>query len=391
MHSLKKNKEGKFQFANVLTVSFAHFIHDVYSSFLSPLLPILIERFGITYSMAGLLTIIQRIPSLFNFLFGILADRLKVRFLLILAPFVTAVSMSLMGLVSGYWMLALLLFITGVSSSAFHVPSPVLIKKISGKRTGEGMSYYMVGGELARAVGPIVVLAAVSWWGLPGIWRLIPVGFVASLILYWRFRDIPISQHINRSNQYDGIGASFRKYRFFFLMLTGYTFSRAILKSTLSAFLPTFLTENGSSLWMSGISLSVFEIAGVLGVLVLGRYSDKAGRRLMLIIVAVFSPVFMWLFLITDGYMRYAMLLFLGFFIFSSTPVILAYVQDLKSDRPSFMNGLYMTISFATGALAVFLSGWLADMTSMNTAFYVCIFASALAIPFAFLLKVNKD
>ncbi len=391
MQALEKHKDGKFQFTNVLTVSFAHFIHDVYSSFLAPLLPILIERLGITYSMAGLLTIIQRIPSLFNFLFGILADRLKVRFLLILAPFVTAVSMSLVGLVSGYWMLALLLFITGVSSSAFHVPSPVLIKKISGKRTGEGMSYFMVGGELARAVGPIVVLAAVSWWGLPGIWRLIPVGFVASLILYWRFRDIPISQHINRSSQYEGIGASFRKYRFFFLMLTGYTFSRAILKSTLSAFLPTFLTENGSSLWMSGISLSVFEIAGVLGVLVLGRYSDKAGRRLMLIIVAIFSPVFMWLFLITDGYMRYAMLLFLGFFIFSSTPVILAYVQDLKSDRPSFMNGLYMTISFATGALAVFLSGWLADMTSMTTAFYVCIFASALAIPFAFLLKVKKD
>ncbi len=390
MHAFGKHKEGKFQFANVLTVSLAHFIHDVYSSFLAPLLPILIERLGITYSMAGLLTIIQRIPSFFNFLIGILADRLKVRFLLILAPFVTAVSMSLMGLVSGYWMLALLLFITGVSSSAFHVPSPVLIKKISGKRTGEGMSYYMVGGELARAVGPIVVLAAVSWWGLPGIWRLIPVGFVASLILYWRFRDIPISQHIKRSNQYEGIGASFRKYRFFFLMLTGYTFSRAILKSTLSAFLPTFLAENGSSLWMSGISLSVFEIAGVLGVLVLGRYSDKAGRRLMLIIAAIFSPVFMWLFLITDGYMRYAMLLFLGFFIFSSTPVILAYVQDLKSDRPSFMNGLYMTISFATGAIAVFLSGWLADMTSMTTAFYVCIFASALAIPFAFLLKVKK-
>ncbi len=391
MQALEKHKEGKFQFANVLTVSFAHFIHDVYSSFLAPLLPILIEKLGISYSMAGLLSIIQRIPSLFNFLFGILADRLKVRFLLILAPFVTAVSMSLVGLVSGYWMLALLLFITGVSSSAFHVPSPVLIKKISGKRTGEGMSYYMVGGELARAVGPIVVLAAVSWWGLPGIWRLIPVGFVASLILYWRFRDIPISQHIKRSNQYEGIGASFRKYRFFFLMLTGYTFSRAILKSTLSAFLPTFLTENGSSLWMSGISLSVFEIAGVLGVLVLGRYSDKAGRHLMLIIAAIFSPVFMWLFLISDGYIRYAMLLFLGFFIFSSTPVILAYVQDLKSDRPSFMNGLYMTISFATGAIAVFLSGWLADMTSMTTAFYVCIFASALAIPFAFLLKVKKD
>ncbi len=384
------SQKQTFQTANVLTVSFAHFIHDVYSSFLAPILPIIIERLGITYSAAGLLTIIQRVPSFFNFLIGILADRLRVRFLLIVAPAITALSMSLLGLASTYWMLALLLFIMGISASAFHVPAPVLIRKISGKRTGEGMSYYMVGGEFARAVGPIVILSAVAWWGLEGSWRLFPVGLGASVILYLRFRNMPISDNISRGRPYEKVWDSFKKHMFFFSMLTGYTFARAILKSTLSVFLPVFLTDQGSSLWISGISLSVFEIAGVAGVLVMGKFSDKLGRRFMLIIAAVFSPLFTWLFLITDGSMRFGMLMFLGFFIFSSTPVVLALVQELKSDRPSFMNGLYMTISFTTGAIAVFLSGLLADITSIETAFYMCIFSSAAAIPFAFFLRAGK-
>ena len=39
---------------------------------------------------------------------------------------------------------------------------------------GKGMSYYMVGGELARTAGPMIILGVISWWGLEGTWRLIP-------------------------------------------------------------------------------------------------------------------------------------------------------------------------------------------------------------------------
>ena len=59
-------KSEKFQIGNVITISTAHLVHDVYSSFLAPLLPLLIEKLSISYTMAGILTIIQRIPSLFN-------------------------------------------------------------------------------------------------------------------------------------------------------------------------------------------------------------------------------------------------------------------------------------------------------------------------------------
>jgi hypothetical protein len=40
-----------------------------------------------------------------------------------------------------------------------------MIKQSSGEETGKGMSYFMVGGEFARTLGPILITAAVSWWG----------------------------------------------------------------------------------------------------------------------------------------------------------------------------------------------------------------------------------
>ena len=71
----KKPESCKFQTANVLSTSVAHFFHDIYTSFLAPLLPLLIDKLGINLFQAGTLSVFQRIPTVFNPLFGILAER----------------------------------------------------------------------------------------------------------------------------------------------------------------------------------------------------------------------------------------------------------------------------------------------------------------------------
>ena len=134
---MEKEKENstkkRFQLGSVLTMSFAHFLHDTYSSFLAPILPMLIEKFGMNYTLAGLLTVFQRIPSLINPFVGLIADKKSVRYFVTLTPAITAIAMSLLGAAPNYIILAILLLVMGVSSAIFHVPSPVLIKKVSGK------------------------------------------------------------------------------------------------------------------------------------------------------------------------------------------------------------------------------------------------------------------
>ena len=51
-----------FKTSKVLLVSFGHFTHDVYSSFIAPFLPILIKSLSLNYSKALGLTLLNYGP-----------------------------------------------------------------------------------------------------------------------------------------------------------------------------------------------------------------------------------------------------------------------------------------------------------------------------------------
>ena len=386
---MQENKK-KFQWVKVLDISGAHMLHDIYSAFFAPLVPLLIEKLGLSYFMVGSLTVIQRIASLFNPLIGLMIDKKELRYFIILTPAITAVTMSVIGMAENYFQLAFLLFIMGWSAAFFHVPGPVLIKRVAGDRTGLGMSFYMVAGELARSLGPIIIVSAVSWWGLEGTWRLIPAGWIASIILFFRLRKL---KHLEVKRKVINISVKelLMELKGFYLVITGYTFARGLMRALLVTFLPTYLTSQGETLWYAASTLALLQFSGAVGSLFAGSISDKIGRRETLIIIALITPVLMFLFILTSGWLNMVILVLIGLFLFGSGPVLLALVQDLSSERPSFTNGVFMTISFAFGAFATLLVGLLSDMISLETTFLVSPLFALLAIPFAFKLKNKKD
>lgn len=378
----------KFQFSNVATISFAHLVHDVFSSFLAPLLPLLIDKHGISLSMAGLLNVFQRIPSLFNPFVGLIADKLPIRYVLILAPSLTAICTSLLGVVPYYSLLAILLFMAGIGASLFHVPAPVMIKAVSGFRIGKGMSFFMLGGEFARSLAPIVILGAVSIWGLEGTYKLIPVGLFSSFILYIRFRNIPISKNFKNEKKDSTAKETFFKILPTFVSITGIIFFISLIKSALTTFLPTFVTHQGESIWVGGISLSILQLAGAAGTFASGTISDKIGRRETLLIMSIVTPVLMFLFVVAGESFAVPLLLLMGFFMFASTPVLLAIVNDIDSEHQAFINGIFMTVNFVFSALAVVFIGILGDLFGLETAYTISPFLGLIAI--LFILRLPK-
>lgn len=380
-------EKRRFQTGNVILISVAHMLHDIYSSFLAPILPLLIEKFALTYAMAGLLSLLQRLPALLNPFVGIIADRIAMRYLVIVSPAVTAIAMSLLGLAPSLTVLAILLMVMGVSSALFHVPTPVMIRKVSGDKVGKGMSFYMFGGEIARTIGPLIILAAVSLWGLEGTYKLIPFGLAASLVLFFKLRNIKISQDFHEREEQKGILKVLVKYLPLFIILIGITFFRAVMRAALTTFLPTYITEMGQSWIVGGYYLSILELAGAIGTLFWGSYSDKIGRKSALLIIAIVSPVLMYLFVEVKGIFNIPLLILLGFFLLGTTPILLALVQDRAKERPAFMNGIFMSISFGTSALAVVLFGLIADRTGLEEAFKITAYIALGAIPFILFIK----
>jgi FSR family fosmidomycin resistance protein-like MFS transporter len=365
---VNKQNNKEFNKKEVLTISSAHFAHDIFSSFLAPLLPLIIEKLGLTLSMVAFLDIVRRIPALFNPLLGLMAERMDVKYFVILTPSITAISMSLLGFASSYFILILLLVIAGISSALFHIPSPTMIKHSSGEETGRGMSYFMVGGEFARTLGPLLITSAVSWWGLEGSYKLMPIGIVASLLLYIRFRNF--STHIRAKKFEKGdVKLLLKEHQKLFYFLALFMLFNSALKSSLSLYLPVYLVNNGNSLWYAGIALSILQFSGVVGVFFSGKYSDKFGRYKILLFSSLGSIGFMALFLYTQNII---ILGFLGLFVFAPAPVLMALVQDTDSHMPTFMHSIYMGINFGLSSIIVLLIGILGDSLGLNETFTIC-------------------
>lgn len=381
-----RTEDQTFQTGNVLLISFSHLIHDIYGGFLAPLLPLLIQKLGFSYTLAGFLTAAQRLPSLINPWLGALADKFRLHYFVIISPAVTAISMSLLGVAPSYGTLIVLLTIMGFSSACYHVPTPVILRKVAGQQVGKGMSFFMFGGELARTVGPLVIVGAVSLWGLEGISRLILPGLLASLFLHLRFRYVKIQQHIPSAARPAGMVETFKDLLPLFLGLAGLTMFMGALRAAMLAFLPSYLTSKGYSVSLAGISLSVLQAGGVVGVLAAGYLSDKFGRKIILLIVAIVSPVLMGFFLISPALFSFPILIILGFFLFSTGPVILALVQETNSDRPAYVNGIYMMINFVVTSLMTVIVGAFSDWFGFENTYRFSIFWFLGAIPCLWLL-----
>ena len=377
-----------FNRSKVLTISSAHFLHDVYSSFLAPLLPLLLKKYGIDLSVASWLSLIQRIPSLFSIVLGTFAHKIPWRPIIILAPVVTAISGSLLGAAPSILLLGILLFTIGMSSAVFHVPAPVMIKIFSGNRAGKGMSFYMLGGESARMLGPLLIVSAVSWWGLEGTWRLAVPAIVAAVILSLTMEKIPYETIDTEGKGKLKWKNTLQKYSGFFVALTIYMLFRSVMRGALATFLPTYMVRlKGSSLLFGAFSLSILQATSVLGAFVAGSISDKIGRFNTLLILAIVSPFLMFLFVCSGPALQLISLLFLGFVLAASTPVLLALVQEQGSNQPALMNGSFITINFLTGALSVLAAGYIGDAIGLAKTFQISGYLAFAAIPAVFLLK----
>ena len=143
------------------------------------------------------------------------------------------------------------------------------------------------------------------------------------------------------------------------------------MKSSLALYLPTFLKEQGESLFFADAALAILQLAGAAGTFISGTVSDKLGRSNTLLIISVISPFLMFLFLYTTGIWQMIVLAVMGLFIFAPTSVLLALVQEQKSENLAFLNGTFMLLNFFISASMVTLAGVLADHIGFQKTFYL--------------------
>lgn len=340
-------------------MALAHGLNDGYGAFLSALMPLIIERLGISLALAGLLTSVRAsIASFGQWPLGLAADRFNPRVFALLGPTLTVTAMCLLGVMPNYTAVALLLVLAGLGTAAFHPAGASLVPE--GGARGLRMALFSAGGTLGVAMGPLLVTQVVSRFGLASVpFLLIP----AALVLLVLGFALPEPRGMQAR-------ASFIRHpqRRRVLRLWGMGMFRDLVGTSVSGFLAVVWTQRGAALTVAGLGLAVYSLAGAIGGLAAGRLSDRYGRREVLTGALLLAIPSLYLFLLTDGIPSLAFLALFGCASAASVPVSVVYGQELMPENRGLVSGMLLGLAWGVGSLLVTGVGALADRIGLEQA-----------------------
>jgi FSR family fosmidomycin resistance protein-like MFS transporter len=355
----------------VLSLALGHAVDDFYPSFLAPLLPLFVEKLGLSLALAGGLATLQGFTtSLLQPVFGYLADRVQQPRLAAWGMLASAIFTSLWGLAPDGASLVLLVVLAGLGVALFHPVASGLVGQLGIRQKGLAMSLFLTGGSVGYGLGPLVAVALASRWGLPAIGFAIVPGILTAALLHRFARRLP-SRAVptaSRSPLLRGEGRLLLKQFLPLLPLTFVVMLRAALSITLGTFLPLYLTQQGFPLLLAGLAVTIFRIAGAVGGLVGGPLADRVGRRRILFLSFALALPFLWGVSHAEGWPALASLAAVGAIISSSAPLSVVIAQEATPDNPSMASGLMIGFAWGIGGLAVTGVGIWGDQVGLSTA-----------------------
>ena len=347
------------------------------------LLPFMAHDLGLSYMEAGIFASIFSIASLSANLFsGPLVDITGRRVMWqILSLVIGVVAIFLMGSIGSYIAAVALMILIGMSNNLWH---PAAISYLSAKypqRRGFALSIHALGANLGDAMAPLImapILAVIGWRQTFEIGSIVPVVIILLILLF-----VPRAYKANKqTSQEKAVNITLAEYFHGVLSLlknksiillcimSGF---RNMAQTGLLVFLPLYLAnEMQLSIFMMGLSLFAFQAAGIVAAPIAGIWSDKIGRRPLVIAgLGITTVMIIALSFIDDKEIYVAGISIMGFGLFALRPVVHSWLMDMT---PPHMGGsatsLLFSIQSAMTVAAPIIGGALADSYGLIAAFY---------------------
>jgi FSR family fosmidomycin resistance protein-like MFS transporter len=350
----------------IFSLFLIHFIGDFYAAFVSPLLPIFVDKFSLTLAQAGMITGISRLLAfIVQPPVGYLADHYHTRMFVLVGPLLAIVFISSVGIAPSFGVLLFFVALGSVGSSMFHPTAAGMVSSYSGPHFGLSMSIFNTGGTLAFGIGPILIAFVVGRFGLSASPFTMVFGLAVMVLLY---RIVPLPQEEGLKSR--GFVGSIREalgnvwkpvFSIWLVMMI-----RAFVGQSFITFIPVLYAKEGFSLLSIGAVVSVFTVAGALSGLIAGHLSDKIGYKRIFYLTHSLTTPCLLLLLFLRGQWIYLGTALAGFFMLATLPLGVAMAQQLAPRGKSMVSSLMMGLAFGTGGILVPLTGKLADVFSIR-------------------------
>jgi FSR family fosmidomycin resistance protein-like MFS transporter len=361
-------------------LSAGHCATDFANGALPALLPFMVDRFDLSYTLAATLMLASAASSsLIQPLFGAWSDRRGAVWLLPTGVAVAGIGIALAAASPSYWLVLLLVVVSGLGVAAYHPEGSKFAAYTSGRRRASGMSLFSIGGNVGYALGPTATTPLVIALGLTGgLLLALPCLVVAGVLL----AAVPFlgsfvpERDSHRAGGEDRPGA--------LALLLGVIAFRSVAWFGLITFVPLWEVSLGHSKSHGSHLLSLMLLAGGLGTLAAGPIADRVGRRPVVIASMLLVGPLTIVYVVLGGVLGAIALALVGICVISTFGVTMVMAQEYLPRRIGMASGLSIGLSIGLGGIAAVALGAVADSVDLRAAMYV---AAAAAVP-GFLLAV---
>jgi len=347
----------------------AHMITDIYMPVLPAILPLLIAQNGYSYLAAGLLVTAYNITSSFTQpVIGWLSDKRGLTISISISLFISATFVALMGIARDYALIMAFAIIAAFGHACFHPTALSLVSRLctSGNR-GQITSYFVVGGNLGYAIGPLLAGALVWWLGLPGLLFLVIPAIIMVFVLRILLPGGIAAAKEAHALQREVIADVPSKWPFVILMAASVLRAWAVFAAI--TYLPMYLVQTqGYDLVTSSLVMSLMLLSGVAGQVAGGRISDRIGRKEFMVFALAGAIPFFYLFFATTGLLAIIALLCFGFCLWATFAVAVAMGHELLPQNIGLASGMMLGLAIGFGGLGVAVNGMIADHYSLAAA-----------------------
>jgi MFS transporter, FSR family, fosmidomycin resistance protein len=346
----------------------AHLITDIYMPVLPAILPLLIAQNGYSFLAAGLLVTAYNITSSFTQpVIGWLSDTRGLTISISWSLLISAVFVALMGIARDYYLIMAFAVLAALGHACFHPSALSLTSRLCTRENrGQITSYFVVGGNLGYAIGPVLAGALVWWLGLPGllflIFPAIAMFFALKILLPG---GIAAAQEAH-ATPVEAVADVSSKWPFVVLMAASVLRAWAIFAAL--TFLPTYLVSRGYDLVTASLVMTLMLLCGVAGQVAGGRISDRIGRKEFMVFALIGAIPFFYLFLSLSGIPAVIALLCFGFCLWSTFAVAVAMGHELLPQNVGLASGMMLGLAIGFGGIGVAVSGLVADHYSLGAA-----------------------
>ena len=364
-------------------LSAGHCATDFANGALPALLPFFVDRFHLSYTLAATVMLASAASSsLIQPLFGAWSDKRGAIWLLPAGVAVAGIGIALAAAAPAYWVVLLLVVISGLGVAAYHPEGSKFAAYAGGRKRASAMSLFSIGGNVGYALGPTVTTPLVLALGLTGglLLSLPVLGVALALLLVSPYlaRFAPEPGAAGRAEGEDRPGA--------LALLLGVIAFRSVAWFGLITFVPLWEVSLGHSKAEGSHLLSLMLLAGGLGTLAAGPLADRLGRRPVLNVSLLATAPLIFVYVLVGGISGAIALAFVGVCVIGTFGVTMVMSQEYLPSRIGMASGLSIGLSIGLGGIAAVGLGALADSVDLQAAMYAAAAAPLAGLALALLL-----